>query len=328
MELNADFTARAVVHSEKIEWLASPMKGVSRRMLDRIGDEVARATTIVRYDPGSHFSAHTHAGGEEFIVLEGVFQDEHGDFPAGSYVRNPPTSSHTPRSDDGCVIFVKLWQFDMADRTHVNIDMGKGVFTPAEGRSGVEVMQLFQDSRETVELERWAAGASITFETDGGAELLVLDGSFEESGETFSKSSVSKLYAWAADRSGKAGPRRCLFGHADEMKPVQIPVQILRSDAAIATQEILQLAVATVDRLDVKGIPDPLSGRKLERLVANAHGGSAGPITAFAVGDENDIGVHRRFEDSFQRVRVDRRKNFADRRAAAVGSDQNRNLLM
>ena len=142
------------------------------------------------------------------------------------------------------------------------------------------------------------------------------------------QSSVSKLYAWAADRSGKAGPRRCLFGHADEMKPVQIPVQILRSDAAIATQEILQLAVATVDRLDVKGIPDPLSGRKLERLVANAHGGSAGPITAFAVGDENDIGVHRRFEDSFQRVRVDRRKNFADRRAAAVGSDQNRNLLM
>ena len=141
-------------------------------------------------------------------------------------------------------------------------------------------------------------------------------------------SSVSKLYAWAADRSGKAGPRRCLFGHADEMKPVQIPVQILRGDAAIATQEILQLAVATVDRLDVKGIPDPLSGRKLERLVANAHGGSAGPITAFAVGDENDIGVHRRFEDSFQRVRVDRRKNFADRRAAAVGSDQNRNLLM
>ena len=141
-------------------------------------------------------------------------------------------------------------------------------------------------------------------------------------------SSVSKLYAWAADRSGKAGPRRCLFGHADEMEPVQIPVQILRGDAAIATQEILQLAMATVDRLDVKGIPDPLSGRKLERLVANAHGGSAGPITAFAVGDENDIGVHSRFEDSFQRVRVDRRKNFADRRSAAVGSDQNRNLLM
>ena len=117
MELNADFSAKALVHSDQVEWLASPMKGVDRRMLDRIGGEVARATSIVRYAPGSHFSPHTHTGGEEFIVLEGVFQDEHGDFPAGTYVRNPPTTSHTPGSEPGCVIFVKLWQFDMDDRT-------------------------------------------------------------------------------------------------------------------------------------------------------------------------------------------------------------------
>jgi hypothetical protein len=61
-------------------------------MLDRIGDEVARATSIVRYAPASHFSPHVHDGGEEFLVLEGTFQDEHGDYPVGSYVRNPPTS--------------------------------------------------------------------------------------------------------------------------------------------------------------------------------------------------------------------------------------------
>ena len=73
MELNADFSAKALVHSDQVEWLASPMKGVDRRMLDRIGGEVARATSIVRYAPGSHFSPHTHTGGEEFIVLEGVF---------------------------------------------------------------------------------------------------------------------------------------------------------------------------------------------------------------------------------------------------------------
>lgn len=189
MELNADFTARAVVHSEEIDWLASPMKGVSRRMLDRIGDEVARATTIVRYDPGSHFSAHTHTGGEEFIVLEGVFQDEHGDFPVGSYVRNPPTSSHTPRSDDGCVIFVKLWQFDMEDRTHVNIDMGTNSLKPAQGRDGVELMPLYKDDREDVRMEYWAAGKEVALNTFGGAELLVLEGDFDESGETFSKHS-------------------------------------------------------------------------------------------------------------------------------------------
>jgi anti-sigma factor ChrR (cupin superfamily) len=72
MELNADFDQRVLVHADQIEWKNSPMPGVSRRMLDRIGNEIARATTIVRYDPDSQFSPHEHTGGEEFIVLEGV----------------------------------------------------------------------------------------------------------------------------------------------------------------------------------------------------------------------------------------------------------------
>src|SRR5689334_6703944 len=112
MEINADFSRAAVVHAARLLWVASPMVGVDRRMLDRIGEEVARATSIVRYAAGSRFSPHTHGGGEEFLVLDGVFQDEHGDYPAGSYVRNPPTSRHTPGSAPGCVLFVKLWQFD------------------------------------------------------------------------------------------------------------------------------------------------------------------------------------------------------------------------
>ena len=95
MELNADFSRRVAVHAARLPWVPSPMVGVERRMLDRIGDEVARATSIVRYAPGSHFSPHAHGGGEEFFVLEGVFQDEHGEFPAGSYVRNrPPRVTH------------------------------------------------------------------------------------------------------------------------------------------------------------------------------------------------------------------------------------------
>ena len=84
MELNADFTKRVAIHADEAEWLASPIPGVSRRMLDHIGEEVARATTIVRYDPNSRFPAHVHGGGEEFIVLEGVFQDERGDYPPGT----------------------------------------------------------------------------------------------------------------------------------------------------------------------------------------------------------------------------------------------------
>ena len=178
MALNADFSKRIVLHADEIEWQASPMAGVHRRMLDRIGEEVARATTIVRYAQNSHFSAHTHDGGEEFIVLEGVFQDEHGDYPVGSYVRNPPTSAHTPGSEMGCVIFVKLWQFDADDRTHVKIDMNKMGSVAAADRAGVQVMPLFEDKRETVQLETWEDGAEIAIDLPYGGEFLVLEGGF------------------------------------------------------------------------------------------------------------------------------------------------------
>ena len=112
-------------------------------MLDRIGEEVARATSVVRYAPESRFSPHTHGGGEEFLVLDGVFQDEHGDFPAGCYIRNPPGSSHTPRSLPGCTIFVKLWQFDPGDRTHVRIDTTKLPYLPDPRHAGMKLMPLF-----------------------------------------------------------------------------------------------------------------------------------------------------------------------------------------
>lgn len=193
MELNANFAERVAVHGATIPWKASPMPGVERRMLDRIGDEVARATTIVRYAPDSHFSPHVHTGGEEFLVLEGVFQDEHGDFPAGSYIRNPPESSHTPGSAPGCTIFVKLWQFDLADRTQVRIDTNKQAFILDPDRDGAEVMPLHRDANEDVSLERWSPKSTIDFDAPDGAEVLVLDGSFLESGEAFHAQSWLRL---------------------------------------------------------------------------------------------------------------------------------------
>src|SRR5262245_5377064 len=69
MRINADFTKRASVHAGTSGWVQSPMPGVERRMLDRVGDEVARAMSIVRCAPGTAFSPHTHPGGEEFLVL-------------------------------------------------------------------------------------------------------------------------------------------------------------------------------------------------------------------------------------------------------------------
>ena len=127
MRINDDLTVPVIVHAAQLPWKASPAAGVDRRMLFRIGDEVARATSIVRYAPRSVFPRHTHGGGEEIVVLDGVFQDEHGDYPAGCYFRNPPGTSHIPASNEGCTIFVRLWQFREGDRDQI-------VRQPAEGR--------------------------------------------------------------------------------------------------------------------------------------------------------------------------------------------------
>jgi anti-sigma factor ChrR (cupin superfamily) len=191
--LHADFSRRVVLHADELPWQDSPMAGVQRRMLDRIGSEVARATSLVRYAPGSRFSPHVHGGGEEFIVVEGVFEDEMGTYPAGSYIRNPPQSKHTPGSTPGCVIFVKLWQFDPADRTHVRLNFDKMGAVADAARSGVRTTPLYCDAREDVRVEQWAAGARVAIDTRGGAEVFVLEGGFAEGGSSFRRHSWLRL---------------------------------------------------------------------------------------------------------------------------------------
>ena len=217
MRLNADFNARASAHAGPSDWVASPMPGVERRMLDRIGEEVARATSIVRYAPGSAFSPHTHGGGEEFFVLDGTFQDGEGDYPAGFYVRNPPTSRHQPGAPGGCTILVKLHQFDPADRRSVRVDTRDLAPKPAEGRAGVFVVPLFADAREKVRLEVWEPGASVRLAAHRGLELFVLDGSFSEGGERFARWSWLRLPP-EADLVAQAGPEGArLFVKSDHL---------------------------------------------------------------------------------------------------------------
>ena len=118
IELNADFTQRVVINPNEYVWEASPMPGVEPMKLDRIGDEIARATYLVRYAPNSSFSPNEHAGGEEIFVLDGVLADEHGQYPAGTYIRNPIGTRHQPVTGaEGAIIFVKLHQFKKRDQS-------------------------------------------------------------------------------------------------------------------------------------------------------------------------------------------------------------------
>jgi anti-sigma factor ChrR (cupin superfamily) len=192
MEILADFTQRVVVHSASLDWLPSPMPGVERRPLDRVGEEVARATSIVRYAKGSKFSPHVHTGGEEFVVLEEVFQDEHGDFPEGSYIRNPPRSSHTPGSKDGCVIFVKLWQFQPEDRTHIRLQIND-MPTRVSDIDGVTISTLYKDHYEEVSILYFEPNANMSFPVAQGAEIIVLKGTLQAQHDLLQKHSWMRL---------------------------------------------------------------------------------------------------------------------------------------
>jgi anti-sigma factor ChrR (cupin superfamily) len=179
MKINANFDERIVINTEEMNWIPSPVPGVERKMLDRIGEEIARATSVVRYAPNSHFSAHTHGGGEEFLVLEGEFNDAAGCYPAGTYVRNPIGSSHAPWAGaEGAVIFVKLHQFDPQDGEHRVIQTREQAWYQGMV-PGLKVMPLHEFGAEHVALVKWAPNTRFNpHQHWGGEEILVLEGVF------------------------------------------------------------------------------------------------------------------------------------------------------
>ncbi|MBQ0719292.1 MAG: cupin domain-containing protein [Gammaproteobacteria bacterium] len=182
MKLNNALDKRALMYSAALTWLDSPMPGVARRMLEREGGEMAsRATTLVRYEAGSSFSAHSHDLGEEFMVLEGVFSDESGDYGEGMYVRNPPGSSHRPFTRKGCEIFVKLRQFSPDDSNVVRVDTQTSAWLPT-AIEGQWVMPLYRrdgSDPEYVSLLKWSPGVQLKgHDHQGGEEVFVLKGSF------------------------------------------------------------------------------------------------------------------------------------------------------
>ncbi len=225
MQLHADLSQRAAVHAAALPWTPSPLPGVERRLLHRLGEEVAQATSIVRYAPGSAFSDHTHHGGEEFLVLDGVFQDEHGDYPAGSYLRNPPGTHHTPSSAAGTTIFVKLWQFDPADRRPVNVHIDRLERQTDWQRPGVFVTSLYRDAHEDVRVEDWPANTLVELDLPQGGELLVLRGGFTENAEAFALQSWlrlpsgSRLRALTGDQGARVWAKLGHLNHLAQLRP-------------------------------------------------------------------------------------------------------------
>lgn len=177
--LHMDFNQRVVIDTATQPWLPSPMSGVWRKPLAREEAERGHATSIVRYEAGASFSPHDHPLGEEILVLEGVFSDATGDYHAGTYFRNPPGFRHAPFSNEGCVILVKLHQFQATDTDRVVIDSQKSAFQPGTGN--LEVLPLHQHGTEQVALVRWPAGEHFQLHSHfGGEEIYVISGELRD----------------------------------------------------------------------------------------------------------------------------------------------------
>jgi anti-sigma factor ChrR (cupin superfamily) len=194
MLVNADFSRAVIVAPHQYEWVASPQPGVERVMLDRIGAEQARATSIVRYAPDSSFPPHAHPGGEEILVMSGTFSDELGDFPEGWYLRNPPGSSHRPSSRPGTLIFVKLRQMEESETQPVRIDT-RDAARWHEQQGGRAVCPLYSGEREQACLQRVAPHTPIFPGPVDGAELLVLEGELLVDGQRCTRGAWIRLPA-------------------------------------------------------------------------------------------------------------------------------------
>jgi anti-sigma factor ChrR (cupin superfamily) len=180
MNVNADFSLKVVINTKDAALEKSPVEGIERKYLDRVGNEIARATSIVHYIPNAAFTHHVHAGGEEILVLDGTFCDEHGNYPVGTYIRNPPNSTHAPYSKEGCTLFVKLRQFHPADVSATRVDTSTAPWYPGLV-PGLSVMPLHEFDGVGTALVRWAPDTIFNPHVHpGGEEIYVLEGVFHD----------------------------------------------------------------------------------------------------------------------------------------------------
>eukprot|EP01125_Pyxidicula_operculata_P021103 TRINITY_DN8002_c0_g1_i1.p1 TRINITY_DN8002_c0_g1~~TRINITY_DN8002_c0_g1_i1.p1 ORF type:complete len:268 (+),score=47.03 TRINITY_DN8002_c0_g1_i1:27-830(+) len=240
MRLNADYNQKVIVKTNDIQWIPSPTPGVDRRMCDRVGDEVARATSRVRYGPNSKFPFHKHPGGEEFFVLSGVFIDEEGSYPAGTYCRHPIDSSHSPWTDNGCELLVKLYFMKDTTETKSTVVL-TDCYSPSpktssptsesvpswESNSRGSMLKLFSNegTSEHVWMEKWVAGAQVDFELrKGGTEIYVLAGEVDEGGDvnvTFTEGTWARYPPSDAGKKTKFNVKKdvCLYIKSGHLTP-------------------------------------------------------------------------------------------------------------
>lgn len=182
-QLHTDLSERIAIDTAAMVWTPSPGGHVLRKRLHLQGPaEAGQVTSVVRYPAGARFPAHDHPQGEEILVLEGVFSDEHGDWPQGTYLLNPEGFRHAPFSEQGCTLFVKLRQYPGTDRLHQTVQSNDLPWLQSV-RKNTRWKKLYTQPpyTDSMRIEHWESPAELgQINFSQGAELLILNGSFND----------------------------------------------------------------------------------------------------------------------------------------------------
>jgi anti-sigma factor ChrR (cupin superfamily) len=220
VRVRVNLMERAVVLPETMAWMPTRAAGIERVPLDRFGEN-ARATSIVRFAPNSAFPRHTHVGGEEMFVLGGLFVDEHGRYPAGTYLRNPIGSQHAPSAGpEGATLFVKLHQSSPDDPRRIVLGTATELWLPGVV-AGLTVLPLYEWKTELSALVRWAPNTRFTRHAHGGGEeILVLEGVLHDDQGTYPRGTWIRnphLFAHAPFTEGEGATILVKTGHLPRM---------------------------------------------------------------------------------------------------------------
>jgi len=182
-DTHIDFHLPVASHVESLDWVPSPSETVWRRTLYREGGEPGPVTSFVRFTRDSRFPPHGHPEGEEILVLEGVFSDETGDYPAGTFLLNPSGSAHSPGSREGCLLFVHLRQYAGTGRAQCALDTNAQAWRPTANERVLEKLLYSQEGfSERISLQLWHPGAHVTLPpADRHREILILQGGLDGS---------------------------------------------------------------------------------------------------------------------------------------------------
>jgi anti-sigma factor ChrR (cupin superfamily) len=182
--MNMNLDQRVNINTNQDSWVITSHRGIWRKKLERESAEGGHTTSIVRYNPGTLFASHGHPNGEEILVLEGTFSDEHGEYKKGMYIRNPPGYKYAPFSKEGCILFVKLNQFLPNDTAQVRLDTSNAKWLAGQGN--LQVIPLHEADSELTALVKWPAGESFHPHIHyGGEEIYVISGEFNDEHGTY-----------------------------------------------------------------------------------------------------------------------------------------------